>query len=562
MYKVSYQLAKRCRSTRLSVVHLIKNSIATSHQRKLTCFQPVSTNKQEEPTHFYRRILPETCVAFSSDEGKKLFKESLMLGYANIYFPLAEQFNTQAEPAYCGVSSLVMVLNALAVDPKRIWKGSWRWYHEEMLDCCLSLDLIQQEGITLEQFVCLAACNSLDLNVIRVNENEKIEDFRETVKSICSGDGSKVLTCTYSRRILKQTGDGHFSPIGAYHPEKDMLLIMDVARFKYPPHWIKLELMWEAMHAYDKTTNQPRGYILMKKTEEFPLLLFRLSTAFRVTIATHNLLQSNMAKFLGSWTDFLRDSKNCSENDCVHMDGFLTVILNALNESLASLLETESVFTTQFNTCCLSALPKEHVDNVMTLLTAIEQTSIYKSTHDWVQNFERNNSPSGVVKDLQKIDECQNTQTKICENGESRCEKINSEHCEKKNCCRINRIGKSLVNENPDMEDFKYKKGSKCASKNCSPEKKQKCNAIKSATTVTKSVASHNLVTNSHFLTMLLLSWPYEMKEGSLYSICLSKYIQDSLKDSCHPILLNEVSQLRQQIVSLLVMIQNVVKVV
>jgi len=115
MYKVSYQLAKRCRSTRLSVVHLIKNSIATSHQRKLTCFQPVSTNKQEEPTHFYRRILPETCVAFSSDEGKKLFKESLMLGYANIYFPLAEQFNTQAEPAYCGVSSLVMVLNALAV---------------------------------------------------------------------------------------------------------------------------------------------------------------------------------------------------------------------------------------------------------------------------------------------------------------------------------------------------------------------------------------------------------------------------------------------------------------
>ena len=64
---------------------------------------------------FYRRILPETCTAFSSEEGKRLFKESLLSGYANIYFPLAEQFCTQSEPAYCGLSTLVMVLNALSV---------------------------------------------------------------------------------------------------------------------------------------------------------------------------------------------------------------------------------------------------------------------------------------------------------------------------------------------------------------------------------------------------------------------------------------------------------------
>ena len=64
---------------------------------------------------FYRRILPDTCTAFSSEDGKRLFKESLLSGYANIYFPLAEQFCTQSEPAYCGLSTLVMVLNALSV---------------------------------------------------------------------------------------------------------------------------------------------------------------------------------------------------------------------------------------------------------------------------------------------------------------------------------------------------------------------------------------------------------------------------------------------------------------
>ena len=35
----------------------------------------------------------------------------------NAYFKLGPQLRTQDEPAYCGLSSLVMVLNALAVDP-------------------------------------------------------------------------------------------------------------------------------------------------------------------------------------------------------------------------------------------------------------------------------------------------------------------------------------------------------------------------------------------------------------------------------------------------------------
>lgn len=43
-----------------------------------------------------------------------------------VYFPLAEQFTTQALPSFCGLASLAMVLNALQVDPKRVWQGSWR----------------------------------------------------------------------------------------------------------------------------------------------------------------------------------------------------------------------------------------------------------------------------------------------------------------------------------------------------------------------------------------------------------------------------------------------------
>ena len=39
------------------------------------------------------------------------------------------------EPAFCGLGTLVMCLNALGVDPRREWKGPWRWYTESMLSC-------------------------------------------------------------------------------------------------------------------------------------------------------------------------------------------------------------------------------------------------------------------------------------------------------------------------------------------------------------------------------------------------------------------------------------------
>ena len=62
---------------------------------------------------------------------------------------------------------------------------------------------------------------------------------------------------------MKQTGTGHFSPIGGYHAGEDMALILDVARFKYPPHWVPVELLWAAMNTTDDSTGLLRGSLLL-----------------------------------------------------------------------------------------------------------------------------------------------------------------------------------------------------------------------------------------------------------------------------------------------------------
>lgn len=71
------------------------------------------------PGMYYRRPLPSSCIDFSSPAGKSLFAEALAAGNMECYFQLASQFRTQDEPAFCGLSTLVMVLNALSIDPGR-----------------------------------------------------------------------------------------------------------------------------------------------------------------------------------------------------------------------------------------------------------------------------------------------------------------------------------------------------------------------------------------------------------------------------------------------------------
>lgn len=73
---------------------------------------------------FYKRQLPDSCISFTSPRGKDLFRAALLEGNLEGYFPLASQFITQNEPAFCGLGTLCMVLNALEVDPRRKWKGA------------------------------------------------------------------------------------------------------------------------------------------------------------------------------------------------------------------------------------------------------------------------------------------------------------------------------------------------------------------------------------------------------------------------------------------------------
>ncbi|HKU42333.1 MAG TPA: phytochelatin synthase family protein [Polyangiales bacterium] len=211
----------------------------------------------------YRRPLPDGTIAFSSPEGRKIFGEALAHGGLDGYFPLAEQFHTQSDPAFCGLGSLVVALNALAIDPGRLWKGPWRWFAEDLLDCCVPLSHVRERGLSLDELGCLAGCNGAEVELQRgAAAADNLAVFRSALQQ--SANASRVLIAAYDRSALGQTGSGHFSPIGGYHRERDLVLVLDVARFKYPPHWISAERLWRATHGSDPATGRARGWLLLR----------------------------------------------------------------------------------------------------------------------------------------------------------------------------------------------------------------------------------------------------------------------------------------------------------
>jgi len=141
------------------------------------------------------------------------------------------------------------------------------------------LEEVKLNGVTLDEFKALAECKGLSAEAFRY-EQTNLEQFRAAVYSATS-HSDHILVVSYARSKLGQTGDGHFAPIAGYHPQSDSVLLLDVARFKYPPHWVPLTMLFEAMEPFDSVTNKSRGYISLKVKTSDPLEKFEIRKVLR-----------------------------------------------------------------------------------------------------------------------------------------------------------------------------------------------------------------------------------------------------------------------------------------
>ncbi len=74
-------------------------------------------------------------------------------------------------------------------------------------------------------------------------------------------DPNTRLVINFDRQVLDQLGRVNFSPLAAYDSSSDSVLIIYVAKFKYPPFWVSLADLLKAMNTTDPDSARSRGTV-------------------------------------------------------------------------------------------------------------------------------------------------------------------------------------------------------------------------------------------------------------------------------------------------------------
>jgi hypothetical protein len=211
--------------------------------------------------------LPNSLIAFNSEQGEALFLSSRA---REDFWNLSSQFVTQVNQAYCGVASMVMVLNSLGIpapvapqyEPYHVFTQE-NFFDNPAVRQVIMPDVVARQGLTLDELGQLLESYQVQATVHHAGDTS-IDDFRRLAIENLNQSGNFIII-NYLRRELGQESGGHISPVAAYDEATDRFLILDVARYKYPPVWVKSEDLWRSMNTLDSTSNKTRGFILINR---------------------------------------------------------------------------------------------------------------------------------------------------------------------------------------------------------------------------------------------------------------------------------------------------------
>ncbi len=212
--------------------------------------------------------LPKNIIGFSSKQGQQLLLQS---NNKAAYWRLAPYFITERGLSWCAIAADVMALNALGIKkpltpehaPYRIFTQDTFFNNAKAIDV-IPPARVFAGGVTLAQDKKLLEAHGVNVKMVYADQSSA-DDFRQAAIDAI-GSKNKVILINYCRNVIGQTGCGHFSPLAAYNKKADRFLIMDVARYKYPPAWVKANELYKAISVgKDTTSHLHRGYLIVSK---------------------------------------------------------------------------------------------------------------------------------------------------------------------------------------------------------------------------------------------------------------------------------------------------------
>ena len=238
---------------------------------------------------------PSPTVAWDSLEGKRRLMRAEL---TTDFFQLADNFQPQINPLFCGVATTTIILNAfrgetgrVPSDPKfevtrpEALGGGVIPFPEYSQATLLNdkTDKIKQRriielqnltsentqnpsqfdpGLTLDDLRQIQEAYGLDVKMTYAENDPSagVLQFRKVVRYALS-ESKHFLIVNFVGKAIGNTTGGHISPLAAYDKESDSVLVLDVAGHKNSWYWVDLNSLYLAMHTMDH--DHYRGWLLV-----------------------------------------------------------------------------------------------------------------------------------------------------------------------------------------------------------------------------------------------------------------------------------------------------------
>jgi hypothetical protein len=169
--------------------------------------------------------------------------------------PAARAFGGRVEPqsngSICGASSLANVERSFGLQSSEggILHGTGKCWFGSI---CLG-------GLTLDELAAVAGASTH--HQVTVLRDLTYAQFREQLRH--TNDPGQRTVINFHRGPLFGEGHGHFSPIGGFLEDRDLVFVLDV-NDKFKPFLVDARRLFEAMDTIDSSSGKKRGLLALR----------------------------------------------------------------------------------------------------------------------------------------------------------------------------------------------------------------------------------------------------------------------------------------------------------
>jgi hypothetical protein len=180
-------------------------------------------------------------------QDEKLLERAWNLPAARAF---AHRVVPQANPTSCGASSLSNIERSFGspTSEAAILQGTGKcWF-----GVCVG-------GLTLDELATVARASTR--HQVSVLRDLSYEQFREHLQR--ANDPQQRYVVNFHRGPLFGEGQGHFSPLGGFLPDRDLVFVIDV-NARYRPFLVDARHLYEATNMVDTSNDKKRGLLALR----------------------------------------------------------------------------------------------------------------------------------------------------------------------------------------------------------------------------------------------------------------------------------------------------------